>query len=59
MENIKDLAKLVKETRDAQKEYFKSRSLDCLNKSKALEKKLDETVAEIINPTIKNQTSLF
>lgn len=36
---------LVKEMREAQKEYFRTRSKDSLIKSKALEKRVDEALS--------------
>lgn len=40
-----DFADLVKEMRDAQKEYFKTRSSDSLRRSKDYEKKVDEILS--------------
>lgn len=57
MENssLQTFAKLVQEMRKAQKEYFKSRKMglqtvsnDWLNKSKKLEREVDDTAAEIM-----------
>ena len=36
---------LVKEMREAQKEYFRTRSKDSLIKSKSLEKRVDEVLS--------------
>lgn len=46
---------LVKQMRDAQKRYFKTRDLNALAESKQLEKQVDETIAN--NGT--EQMSLF
>lgn len=54
-----ELAKKVQEARTAQKAYFSNRTVQNLEKSKQLERELDKVVEEIINPTVKNQTSLF
>lgn len=40
-----DFADLVKKMRDAQKEYFKTRSNDSLRRSKDYEKKVDEILS--------------
>ena len=51
--------KLVKAMREAQKEYFTSRSLEALRKSKQLERKVDEYImrGEIyLNRQNKEQT---
>ena len=37
----------VSELREAQKEYFKTRSNAALNRSKALEKEIDEEIARV------------
>ena len=39
-----DFADLVKKMRDAQKEYFKTRSSDSLQRSKDYERKVDEVL---------------
>jgi len=39
-----DFADLVKKMRDAQKEYFKTRSSDSLHRSKDYERKVDEVL---------------
>lgn len=54
-----ELAKKVQEVRSAQKNYFNNRTKQHLEYSKQLERELDKVVEEIINPTVKNQTSLF
>lgn len=36
---------LVQEMREAQKEYFRTRSKDSLRKSKTLEKRVDEVIS--------------
>ena len=40
-----DFADLVKKMRDAQKEYFKTRSSDSLQRSKDYERKVDEVLS--------------
>ena len=40
-----DFADLVKKMRDAQKEYFKTRSNDSLRRSKDYERKVDEVLS--------------
>lgn len=48
--DVKELAGMVQEVLDAQQTYFKGRKPEDLQKSKALEKKLSETVKQILNP---------
>lgn len=50
---MKEFIALVLEMRAAQKEYFKTRSKDVLNRSKELERKVD---AELQNINDKQQT---
>jgi len=57
--DIIELATRVLEVRVAQKNYFRERTQYNLEVSKKLERELDETISEIINPKVKNQTSLF
>ena len=59
---IKQFAELVVEMRRTQKEFFKSRSFTVMQKSKILEKEVDERAAEILNgfnQDIENQPDLF
>ena len=52
--NAKQFFDLVSEMRSSQKEYFKTRSSQSLQKSKELERKVDaeiERVNNIINPS--------
>lgn len=59
---IKQFAELVVEMRRTQKEFFKSRSYTVMQKSKILEKEVDERAAEILkgfNQDVKNQPDLF
>ena len=59
---IKQFAELVVEMRRAQKEFFKSRSFTVMQKSKILEKEVDERAAEILNgfnQNMENQPDLF
>lgn len=53
--DIKPLAKLVQDMRNAQKEYFKARgqrlqavAAGCLDKSKKLEKEVDAAISAIL-----------
>ena len=45
-----DLAKLAKNTRDAQKTYFRTRSTEDLRISKDWERRLDKAVAMVLAP---------
>lgn len=54
---IAEFAILVKEMRDCQKKYFRSRLRDALNQSKELEREVDQAIKEILNP--QPQGSLF
>lgn len=45
-----EIIKLAKETRDAQKAYFKTRGYTELDQSKKLEKTLDRAIDEYLNP---------
>lgn len=44
-----ELAKLVADMRNAQKEYFRTRSGPALEKSKQLEKRVDTAVKELLD----------
>ncbi len=46
---VEELASLVKEMRDAQRTYFRTRSGDALAEAKRLEKAVDEAVKTIRN----------
>lgn len=48
--SIKELAKLVRNMRAKQKEYFRTRQLSVIEQSKRLEKQVDAAVAEILEP---------
>lgn len=52
---MNEFEKLVYEMRSAQKEYFRTRSKDVLQKSKQLEKRVDEYLKDKKN----NQLTLF
>jgi len=54
---LKDLASLVKEMREAQNAYFRSRHKNHLDRSKALEAQVDKEVKSILEPD--NQITLF
>lgn len=59
---IKQFAELVVEMRRTQKEFFKSRNYTVMQKSKILEKEVDERAAEILNgfnKDVENQPDLF
>lgn len=47
--NIEEFAKLVKEMRDNQKMYFKTRDSRVLSESKRLEKEVDKALDSILN----------
>lgn len=58
--DIKEYAELVEKTREAQNDYFRTRSSVALQVSKKREKELDEATETILAPfKIKNQQSLF
>ena len=42
----------VRDMREAQKEYFRTRDVNVLRRSKALEKRVDALLAEYDNPQI-------
>lgn len=46
----REIIKLAKETRDAQKAYFKTRGHTELAQSKQLERRLDKAIDEYLNP---------
>jgi len=52
----REIITAVKAMREAQKEYFRTRSHDSLRKSKALEKRVDDMIEEFFNP---KQPELF
>ena len=52
---MKEFIELVRQMRAAQKEYFKTRSKDVLNRSKELERKVDAELQSINN----TQQTLF
>ncbi len=59
---IKQFVELVVEMRRTQKEYFKFRNYTVMQKSKILEKEVDERAAEILNgfkQDVGNQPDLF
>lgn len=45
-----EFLKTVKDMRDAQKEYFKTRSFSALEKSRHLEKRVDQMIKDNENP---------
>lgn len=52
---MKEFIELVREMRNAQKEYFRTRSKDWLNRSKELEREVDAQLQSINN----TQQTLF
>lgn len=48
MTTVTDLAKLVQVTRNAQKDYFATRTRSALELSKNLERKLDRVVLQVL-----------
>lgn len=54
----KDFFNLVKQMRQKQKDYFKTRSSESLRKSKELEKLVDDEIARV-NKILKGQMDLF
>lgn len=56
MKTYEELAALVKEMRDTQNRYFKTKDQDILMKSKKLEKQVDDYISN--NPRYE-QTQLF
>jgi hypothetical protein len=59
MSDIIKLAELVKEMREAQKEYFRTRSSIALTKSKKLERDVDDVVSLAIRPVATSQGNMF
>ena len=53
---MKEFIELVREMRNAQKEYFKTRDKNVLQRSKELEREVDSFLAQLV---INQQTSLF
>lgn len=51
--------RLVEQVRSAQKDYFRTRSTNALNKSKRLERELDEWLMRYRHPETKRQEMLF
>lgn len=47
---VQELAKLVKEARDLQRTYFRTRTQTALEASKKAEKALDHAVADVLEP---------
>ena len=58
-DKLADLLKIVAETRAAQKNYFRNRSTENLEKSKLLERKLDALVLELSRGEKAEQGKLF
>mgnify|MGYP003309933269 CR=1 FL=1 len=53
---MKEFTELVRKMRNAQKEYFKTRDKNVLQRSKELERKVDYFLAQQV---INQQTTLF
>ena len=53
---MKEFIELVREMRNAQEEYFKTRDKNVLQRSKELERKVDSFLSQLV---INQQTSLF
>jgi len=47
--NAKELAALVNEMRNAQKEFFRTRSSSAMDRAKSLEKKVDLACKELLD----------
>lgn len=47
-----DFTKLVKEMRQGQKDYFKTRNFRCLEKARTLESQVDHEIKNRENPTL-------
>ena len=45
-----EFVKLVSDMREAQRNYFKTRDRSCLDKSKALERQVDNKISAMNNP---------
>jgi hypothetical protein len=56
---VKELAAMVQNMRDAQKEYFKTRSPESLNHCKTLERELDAKCKAILAPAKIETPTLF
>ena len=52
IEKLMEFAQLTKDMRSAQKHYFRTRSNDALETSKALERRVDRAVEEILLLTV-------
>lgn len=53
---MNEFIELVREMRDAQKEYFRNRDKNVLQRSKELERRVDAYISQRV---INQQTSLF
>ncbi len=49
-DELRKLAVLAKQTRDAQKSYFRDRTRTGLDACKKLERKLDEAIKDVLEP---------
>lgn len=54
--NAKDFFDLVSQMRNAQKNYFRTKSVDYLAESKRLEKAVDSEISRVNNLLAKKQT---
>ena len=57
--DYEQLKALVKEMRSAQKEYFRDRSRDALQRAKALEKRVDEEIAAAERQELANDPDVI
>jgi hypothetical protein len=48
--DLRDLARLVADMRNAQRQYFRTSSASALAEAKRLEKRVDETIKFLLNP---------
>lgn len=55
MENFIAFVRLVQEMRNQQRRYFKERSYAALQQSKALERRVDDAAAELVNEVVNGQ----
>ena len=60
VEKLEQIRNLASEVREAQKEYFRTRSTEALKRSKALERRLDGMLAEGVSADASGaQISMF
>lgn len=54
-----EFARLVRDMRDAQKEYFRTRDIGVLQRSKRLERRVDDVVEDLATSDQAEQGRLF